>query len=72
MIIIKVNLSHAKLIKHYTLKTYLGMEIQHHIFLTSVLRRDADKFLAFHIVLFGLQPKQFFLGWVKEVRTTKS
>jgi hypothetical protein len=26
----------------------------------------------FPIFLFAAQPKEFFLGWVKEVRTTKS
>jgi hypothetical protein len=32
----------------------------------------ADKSLAFPIFLFAAQPKYIFLGWVKEVRTTKS
>jgi hypothetical protein len=34
--------------------------------------RGADKSLAFPTFLFAAQPKEFFLGWVKEVRTTKS
>jgi hypothetical protein len=39
-----------------------------------IIYRGADKILAFlfAIFLFAAQPKDFFLGWVKEVRTTKS
>jgi hypothetical protein len=32
----------------------------------------ADESLAFPISLFAAQPKELFLGWVKEVRKTKS
>jgi hypothetical protein len=32
----------------------------------------ADKSLAFPILLFAAQPKEFLGGWVEEVRTTKS
>jgi hypothetical protein len=36
--------------------------------------KGADNSLAFHIFVFpiGSTNKMFFLGWVKEVRTTKS
>jgi hypothetical protein len=38
----------------------------------EMIRRGADKSLALSIFLFAAQPKEVFLGWVKEVRTTKS
>jgi hypothetical protein len=45
-----------------------------HLARNQSLRRNGDKSLAFPIfyLLFAAQPKELFLGWVKEVRTTKS
>jgi hypothetical protein len=38
----------------------------------TVIHKCADKSLAFPIFIFAAKPKECFLGWVKEVRTTKS
>jgi hypothetical protein len=38
----------------------------------ELLCRGAGKSLAFPIFLFAAQLKEIFLGWVKEVGTTKS
>jgi hypothetical protein len=42
--------------------------------LLLILRKDADKSLVFLISYFPIfsKTKTIFLGWVKEVRTTKS
>jgi hypothetical protein len=40
--------------------------------LNQRILKGADRSLTFPISLLAAQPKEFFLGWVKEVRTTKS